>query len=131
MSWPQGGPPGSSQQASSSAHHIVAPPPLFTLSRPPPRSNLAPSASFPSRIYRSNPPRSVSSSGARERLTESVNAAAAELAEPTGLSFHVRFSDSGHEDVLDLLVGERETVRDVKRRVAFRSPFSARLSVLV
>lgn len=37
---------------------------------------------------------------------------------PTGLSFCVRFTDGTTEDILDLYVTDRETVRDVKRRVS-------------
>lgn len=35
----------------------------------------------------------------------------------TGLTFNVRFTDGKTEDVLSLLVGEKEAVREVKRRV--------------
>lgn len=40
-----------------------------------------------------------------------------EAAAPTGLSFCVRFTDGTTADVLDLWVGEKENVREVKRRV--------------
>lgn len=41
---------------------------------------------------------------------------------PTGLSFCVRFTDGQTDDLVDLWVGERESVREVKRRV--RLPLS-------
>lgn len=40
-----------------------------------------------------------------------------EAALPAGLSFGIRFTD-GEEDLTELWVGEKETVRDVKRRVS-------------
>ncbi|GAA5894533.1 hypothetical protein JCM5296_005122 [Sporobolomyces johnsonii] len=43
---------------------------------------------------------------------------------PTGMSFSVRFTDGSTEDLLDLWVGEKETVRDVKRRLRLLRPSS-------
>ena len=39
-------------------------------------------------------------------------------APPRGLNFCIRFTDGTTEDILDLYVTERETVRDVKKRVS-------------
>ncbi|BGP45916.1 hypothetical protein JCM10450v2_001751 [Rhodotorula kratochvilovae] len=41
---------------------------------------------------------------------------------PTGLSFCVRFTDGQTEDLLDLWVGEKESVREVKRRLRLLRP---------
>ncbi|GAA5874259.1 hypothetical protein JCM8547_007807 [Rhodosporidiobolus lusitaniae] len=41
---------------------------------------------------------------------------------PAGLSFCVRFTDGQTEDVLDLWVGEKEPVREVKRRIRLLRP---------
>lgn len=46
---------------------------------------------------------------------------------PAGMSFSVRFTD-GSEDLLDIWVGERESVGQVKRRVSLRDPGPARPS---
>ncbi|GAA6050073.1 hypothetical protein JCM3770_001356 [Rhodotorula araucariae] len=43
-------------------------------------------------------------------------------AEPTGLSFCVRFTDGHTEDVRDLWVGEKDSVREVKRRLRLLRP---------
>jgi hypothetical protein len=56
--------------------------------------------------------RSGSSAKGKERADD-----VAEQLAPTGLIFNVRFTDGATEDVLALWVGEREAVRDVKRRV--------------
>ena len=40
---------------------------------------------------------------------------------PAGMSFSVRFTD-GSQDLLDIWVGERESVGQVKRRVSLRDP---------
>ncbi|KAL8278484.1 hypothetical protein RQP46_009174 [Phenoliferia psychrophenolica] len=40
---------------------------------------------------------------------------------PAGMSFSVRFTE-GQEDLVDLWVGERESVREVKRRIRFLRP---------
>ncbi|KAI5477785.1 hypothetical protein MNV49_005869 [Pseudohyphozyma bogoriensis] len=45
-----------------------------------------------------------------------------EGAAPTGMSFSVRFTSEGEEDLLDLWVGEKATVREVKRRIRFLRP---------
>ncbi|GJN88677.1 hypothetical protein Rhopal_001643-T1 [Rhodotorula paludigena] len=47
-----------------------------------------------------------------------------EAAGPTGLSFCVRFTDGTTADVLDLWVGEKENVREVKRRLRLLRPDS-------
>ncbi|TNY23689.1 DUF2407 C-terminal domain-containing protein [Rhodotorula diobovata] len=41
---------------------------------------------------------------------------------PTGLSFCVRFTDGQTDDLVDLWVGERESVREVKRRLRLLRP---------
>ncbi|GAA6029382.1 hypothetical protein JCM8097_003648 [Rhodosporidiobolus ruineniae] len=41
---------------------------------------------------------------------------------PTGLSFCVRFTDGQTDDVLDLWVGEKESVRELKRRIRLIRP---------
>ncbi|GAA6006362.1 hypothetical protein JCM10207_000617 [Rhodosporidiobolus poonsookiae] len=43
-------------------------------------------------------------------------------AQPTGLSFCVRFTDGETSDVTDLWVGEKESVREVKRRLRLLRP---------
>ncbi|GAA5837560.1 hypothetical protein JCM9279_006788 [Rhodotorula babjevae] len=43
-------------------------------------------------------------------------------AQPTGLSFCVRFTDGQTDDLLDLWVGEKESVREVKRRLRLLRP---------
>ncbi|KAM0753899.1 hypothetical protein T439DRAFT_378013 [Meredithblackwellia eburnea MCA 4105] len=45
----------------------------------------------------------------------------AEDAGPAGMSFNIRFTE-GQEDLLDLWVGEKESVREVKRRIRFLRP---------
>ncbi|SCZ97409.1 BZ3500_MvSof-1268-A1-R1_Chr4-2g07195 [Microbotryum saponariae] len=40
---------------------------------------------------------------------------------PTGMAFSIRFTD-GSEDLLDLCVGEKESVAEVKRRIRFLRP---------
>ncbi|GAA5904622.1 hypothetical protein JCM8208_004832 [Rhodotorula glutinis] len=42
--------------------------------------------------------------------------------QPTGLSFCVRFTDGQTDDLLDLWVGEKESVREVKRRLRLLRP---------
>ncbi|GAA5938698.1 hypothetical protein JCM3775_001966 [Rhodotorula graminis] len=43
-------------------------------------------------------------------------------AQPTGFSFCVRFTDGQTDDLLDLWVGEKESVREVKRRLRLLRP---------
>lgn len=44
------------------------------------------------------------------------------LPTPQGLVFNVRFTDGSTDDLLSLWVGEREAVRDVKRRIRLLRP---------
>ncbi|GAA5925813.1 hypothetical protein JCM1841_006323 [Sporobolomyces salmonicolor] len=114
-------------------------PPPARLSSPdglPLPASAGPSSSSSSSFFYPPPPPRPSTLGAsrkgKARAIEAVDDAVGPTARggaalddgPTGMSFSVRFTDGSTEDVLDLWVGERETVRDVKRRLRLLRPVS-------
>ncbi|GAA5966808.1 hypothetical protein JCM21900_006096 [Sporobolomyces salmonicolor] len=114
-------------------------PPPVRLSSPdglPLPASAGPSSSSSSSFFYPPPPPRPSTLGAsrkgKARAIEAVDDAVGPTARggaaledgPTGMSFSVRFTDGSTEDVLDLWVGERETVRDVKRRLRLLRPVS-------
>ncbi|GAA5822628.1 hypothetical protein JCM11251_004323 [Rhodosporidiobolus azoricus] len=91
--------------SSSSASAYPPPRPVDAFSYPPPLS--------------SGPPVKRASLGAsrkgKERAVETTDEAGGRG--PGGLSFCVRFTDGQTDDLLDLWVGEKDSVKEVKRRI--------------
>ncbi|GAA5984628.1 hypothetical protein JCM11641_004545 [Rhodosporidiobolus odoratus] len=101
---------------SSSSPPLTPSDPFFTTA--PPQRSLDP--------FRYPPPRRISLGASKKgkgKAVDDVGVAGGESgAGPTGLCFCVRFTDGQTDDLVDLWVGEKDSVREVKRRIRLLRP---------